>query len=53
MRIAKLQKQAFGTSSEKIEAAKSDLALEDLLVLAATQRDGPVCAYFNCSRVYF
>ena len=44
LRIAKLQKQAFGKSSEKIEReiAQLELALEDLLVAAAEQRDGPV-----------
>lgn len=44
LRIAKLQKQAFGKSSEKIEReiAQLELALEDLLVAAAEQRDGSV-----------
>jgi transposase len=43
LRIAKLQKQAFGKSSEKIEReiAQLELALEDLLVAVAEQRDGP------------
>ena len=43
LRIAKLQKQAFGKSSEKIEReiAQLELALEDLLVAAAEQHDGP------------
>lgn len=36
--IAKLQKQAFGKSSEKIER---EIALEDLLVAAAKQRNEP------------
>lgn len=42
LRIVKLQKQAFGKSSEKIEReiAQLELALEDLLVAAAEQRDG-------------
>ena len=42
LRIAKLQKQAFGKSSEKIEReiAQLELALEDLLVAAAEQHDG-------------
>ena len=40
LRIAKLQKQAFGKSSEKIEReiAQLELALEDLLVATAEQR---------------
>ncbi len=44
LRIAKLQKQAFGKSSEKIEReiAQLELALEDLLVAAAEQRYGPI-----------
>lgn len=44
LRIAKLQKQAFGKSSEKVEReiAQLQLALEDLLVAAAEQRDAPV-----------
>ncbi len=44
LRIAKLQKQAFGKSSEKIEReiAQLELALEDLLVAAAEQHDGPI-----------
>ena len=44
LRIAKLQKQAFGKSSEKIEReiAQLELALEDLLVAVAEQRDGPI-----------
>lgn len=43
LRIAKLQKQAFGKSSEKIEReiARLELALEDLLIAVAGQRDGP------------
>tara|TARA_R100000789_G_scaffold54174_1_gene53134 strand:+ start:14103 stop:15305 length:1203 start_codon:yes stop_codon:yes gene_type:complete len=43
LRIAKLQKQAFGKSSEKIEReiAQLELALEDLLVAVAEQRDRP------------
>ncbi len=43
LRIAKLQKQAFGKSSEKIEReiAQLELALEDLLVAAAEQRNEP------------
>jgi transposase len=43
LRIAKLQKQAFGKSSEKIEReiAQLELALEDLLVAAAEQRSEP------------
>lgn len=44
LRIAKLQKQAFGKSSEKIEReiAQLELALEDLLIAAAEQRDEPL-----------
>ncbi|UMA64402.1 IS66 family transposase (plasmid) [Roseivivax marinus] len=44
LRIAKLQKQAFGKSSEKIEReiAQLELALEDLLIAAAEQRNEPV-----------
>ena len=44
LRIAKLQKQAFGKSSEKIEReiAQLELALEDLLVAVAEKRDGSV-----------
>ncbi|GEM_PF-1744185 len=43
-RIAKLQKQAFGKSSEKIEReiAQLELALEDLLIAAAEQRSEPM-----------
>ncbi len=43
LRIARLQKQAFGKSSEKIEReiAQLELALEDLLVAAAEQRSEP------------
>jgi hypothetical protein len=43
LRIAKLQKQAFGKSSEKVEReiARLDLALEDLLIAAAEQRSEP------------
>lgn len=44
LRIAKLQKQAFGKSSEKIEReiAQLELALEDLLIAAAEQRSEPI-----------
>jgi transposase len=44
LRIAKLQKQAFGKSSEKIEReiAQLELALEDLLVAATEGADVPV-----------
>ncbi len=44
LRIAKLQKRAFGKSSEKIEReiAQLELALEDLLIAVAEQRDGAV-----------
>ncbi|SPJ26383.1 hypothetical protein PAA8504_04241 [Palleronia abyssalis] len=40
LRIARLQKQAFGKSSEKIEReiAQLELALEDLLIAAAEQQ---------------
>ena len=43
LRIARLQKQAFGKSSEKIEReiAQLELALEDLLIAAAEQSDEP------------
>ena len=43
LRIAKLQKQAFGKSSEKIEReiAQLELALEDLLIAVAEQRNEP------------
>ncbi|KZY29742.1 hypothetical protein A3731_32960 [Roseovarius sp. HI0049] len=43
LRIAKLQKQAFGKSSEKIEReiAQLELALEDLLISAAEQCNEP------------
>ena len=40
LRIAKLQKLAFGKSSEKIE--QLELALEDLLVAVAEEDDGPI-----------
>ncbi len=44
LRIAKLQKQAFGKSSEKIEReiAQLELTLEDLLVAVAEQSGGPI-----------
>ena len=43
LRIARLQKQAFGKSSEKIEReiAQLELALEDLLIAVAEQRNEP------------
>lgn len=43
LRIAKLQKQAFGKSSEKIEReiAQLELALEDLLIAVAEQSTEP------------
>lgn len=43
LRVAKLQKQAFGKSSEKIEReiAQLELALEDLLIAAAELRSEP------------
>ena len=43
LRIARLQKQAFGKSSEKIEReiAQLELALEDLLIAVAEQRSDP------------
>jgi transposase len=43
LRIARLQKQAFGKSSEKIEReiAQLELALEDLLIAAAERRSEP------------
>lgn len=43
LRIARLQKQAFGRSSEKIEReiAQLELALEDLLIAVAEQRNEP------------
>ena len=40
LRIAKLQKLAFGKSSEKIE--QLELALEDLLVAVAEDDDAPI-----------
>tara|TARA_R110000850_G_scaffold277135_1_gene423386 strand:+ start:5052 stop:5648 length:597 start_codon:yes stop_codon:yes gene_type:complete len=44
LRIAKLQKLAFGKSSEKIEREieQLELALEDLLVAAAEDDDAPI-----------
>lgn len=44
LRIAKLQKQAFGASSEKIEREieQLELALEDLLVAVAEAEDAPL-----------
>ncbi|GHD99639.1 hypothetical protein GCM10008024_07820 [Allgaiera indica] len=44
LRIAKLQKQAFGKSSEKIEREieQLELALEDLLIAVAQQRSDPM-----------
>jgi len=44
LRIAKLQKQAFGKSSEKIEREieQLELALEDLLIAVAEQRSDPM-----------
>lgn len=44
LRIAKLQKQAFGASSEKIEREieQLELALEDLLVAVAEAKDKPL-----------
>ena len=44
LRIAKLQKLAFGKSSEKIEReiAQLELALEDLLVAVAEDDDAPI-----------
>mgnify|MGYP005995319221 FL=1 len=44
LRIAKLQKQAFGASSEKIEREieQLELALEDLLVAVAEAEDEPL-----------
>lgn len=44
LRIAKLKKQAFGKSSEKVEREieQLELALEDLLVAAAESQAGPV-----------
>ena len=43
LRIARLQKQAFGKASEKIEReiAQLELALEDLLIAAAEQKSEP------------
>ena len=44
LRIAKLKKQVFGTSSEKIEREieQLELALEDLLIASAESDTGPV-----------
>ena len=44
LRIAKLQKLAFGKSSEKVEheIEQLELALEDLLVAVAETDDGPI-----------
>lgn len=44
LRIARLQKQTFGKSSEKIECeiAQLELAREDLLVAAAEQQGAPI-----------
>lgn len=44
LRIARLKKQVFGKSSEKIEReiAQLELALEDLLIASAEQEAGPV-----------
>ncbi|WP_019956986.1 IS66 family transposase, partial [Yoonia vestfoldensis] len=44
LRIAKLQKLAFGKSSEKIEREieQLELALEDLLIAVAEDDDGPI-----------
>ncbi len=44
LRIAKLKKQVFGKSSEKIEREieQLELALEDLLIAAAENQTGPV-----------
>jgi len=44
LRIAKLKKQAFGTSSEKVERGMEqlELALEDLLIAAAESHTGSV-----------
>lgn len=44
LRIARLHKQAYGKSSEKIkrEIAQLELAPEDLLVAVAERRDGPI-----------
>ncbi|MGF6178894.1 IS66 family transposase [Ensifer sp. 4252] len=44
LRIAKLKKQVFGKSSEKIEREieQLELALEDLLIAAAESHTGPV-----------
>ena len=44
LRIAKLQKLAFGKSSEKIEREieQLELALEDLLVAVAEDDDAPI-----------
>lgn len=44
LRIAKLQKLAFGKSSEKIdrEIEQLELALEDLLVAVAEEDDAPI-----------
>ena len=44
LRIAKLKKQVFGKSSEKIEREieQLELALEDLLIAAAESTTGPI-----------
>ena len=44
LRIAKLQKLAFGKSSEKVEREieQLELALEDLLVAVAEEDDAPI-----------
>ena len=42
LRIAKLQKFAFGTTSEKIELETEQLAFEDLLVAVAGEDGAPV-----------
>ena len=44
LRIAKLKKQVFGKSSEKIEREieQLELALEDLLIAAAEERPAPI-----------
>ena len=44
LRIAKLKKQVFGKSSEKIEREieQLELALEDLLIAAAESMIGPI-----------
>ena len=45
LRIAKLKKQVFGKSSEKIarEIEQLELALEDLLIAAAESKTTPIC----------